>query len=88
MIVFVQMRKSGKLCPVAPNPDPNGTIVARPGVRTGRGPRWVDGIVRHFEVTLDPDQVRLIVHRAVCAHVRNMPKARPVPEANPQPALI
>lgn len=88
VIVFVLMAKTGKLCPVAPNPDPNGSIVARPGVRAGRGPRYVDGIVRHYEIPLEPDQVRLIVHRAVCAHPTNLPKARPVPTATPQPTLV
>ena len=53
VIVFVLMRDSGKLCPVAPVPDAKGTIVARPGVRSGRGPRYVDGIVRHYEIQLE-----------------------------------
>lgn len=89
VIVFVRMRKSGKLCPVAPVPDEQGFIIARPGPRTGRGPRYLDGIRRDYQIALEPDQVRLIVHRAVCAHPRNLPKARPVPEATTtQPALI
>lgn len=87
-IVFVLMRKTGKLCPVAPIPDDQGTIIARPGIRAGRGPRYVDGIVRHYEIALEPDQVRLIVHRAVCPHPKHLPKARPVPEVTPQPVLI
>lgn len=78
-IVFVQMRESGKLCPVAPAPDQIGTIVARRRDGIGKGPRYVDGIVRHFDVTLEPDQVRLIHHRGVCTHPRALPVARPIP---------
>ena len=87
VIVFVLMR-SGNLCPVAPHPDPNGTIIARPNTSSGRGPRWIDGHVRHYEIQLDPDQVRLIHHRGVCPHPKHLPKARPVPTTNPQPVLI
>ena len=80
-IAFVQMRESGKLCPVAPAPDEIGTIVARRNDRPGpgRGPRYVDGVVRHLNVTLDPGQVRLIHHRGVCTHPRALPRARPIP---------
>lgn len=74
LILWITMR-SGKLCPVAPAPDERGTIVAR---KDRRG-QWFDGIVRHFAITLDPDQRRFIHHRGVCTHPKALPTAKPTP---------
>lgn len=88
VVLWVTMR-SGKRAPVAPAPDDRGTIVAR---KDRRGD-WVDGIVRHLNITLDPDQRRFIHHRGVCTHPRALPAARPIPAladltTPPQPTLI